>query len=347
MFYRAEFDEDDKDNEYVRISVVNDPAIEQKGVLLKKDIEDKRINLNKHFISLEKQVLAGPALVADKWIYRKDPITGSEYYLMFTKEDIRKYAEKFVEVGKVINFEHEDRLLSSEVREVIIVNEDKSNISEYTKDQDFDVQEGDLFLVTHFPKKDEWDLIKKGEHNGYSIEGWFEHKEIKFKKQVEKNKTRNMKIEELLEKISETVDSKISEKFASFNKKEDEEVEASKNEEKEDEKSEMESDEDEKEDKVENSEEEKEDYEKEDEKEDEKSEMEEDDVAENDEEVFKFTEEMYESLLNKIVDLEEKIAEKNDEESEEEMNKENLTSNKKEDKKQDKRLSKFNHILSK
>ncbi len=56
-----------------------------------------------------KHILTGPALIADMPIYRLNPITGEEYYVVFTKETIAKLVERYSKNNLLnsVNLQHD------------------------------------------------------------------------------------------------------------------------------------------------------------------------------------------------------------------------------------------------
>ena len=65
------------------ISLVNQPAIQENFIALKK--ASKNIEVQFNDLDVDKQLLIGAVLIPDKQILRVDPETGSDYYVYFTK----------------------------------------------------------------------------------------------------------------------------------------------------------------------------------------------------------------------------------------------------------------------
>jgi hypothetical protein len=176
MYYRVLFTESDEHEP--RISVVDDPAIQVKSVMLKKQIKEAEpIKLSKfHKFNDDKQILSGLALVADKWIERYDAATDKTYFIMFTPDQISLYKDAFISNGGKINFEHTDRMVEAEVLQCCLIGEEELK---YPLEGDY--KDGDLFLAVHIKNTEDWIEIKQGKHNGFSIEGVFNHRLIEFK----------------------------------------------------------------------------------------------------------------------------------------------------------------------
>lgn len=294
MFYRLEFEEDDIVKP--EVALVDDPAIDLKGLMLSnnknKDIKPKEtINLKKlQKFDNDKQIIAGPALVSDKWIYRFDEEYG-DYYVMFTPDQVQKFKNAFEKEGGIINFEHSDRKIKAKVLFSQMVESDQSNIAEFN--YNYDLKKGDWFLAIQIEDSSEWKEIKEGKHNGFSIEGIFDHNIIAFKN---KNKEEQMKKEEL-EQFKKDILGEIKSMFES---KEEENLEENLEEEmesKDDEEVEAKDDENKEEDLEEN------------------EETEED--TEESEKDFEFTQEMYNNILTELAELQNQINETKESDDEE------------------------------
>lgn len=168
------------------ISLVKDPAIEEKGMYFSKE--------NKYHIKFSddvKGILVAPALIPDIPIIRYDEIEKEYFEVVFDKEAIEYLVQKFNEKysGKRINFDH-----TREMTEGVII---ESWLKEFDEDKSnkfgFDLPIGSWFLKIKFENKD-WfkkNVIEK-EFYGLSVEiladldfiGEFDYKydfsEIKF-----------------------------------------------------------------------------------------------------------------------------------------------------------------------
>ena len=96
---------DDFDETGIRyLSIVQDPAIETKGMFFNED----KVKEFRFFTNKEQQKIVGPALIPYKKIYRADE--DGEYFVMFTPETIEKMVAKFNSTGnnRRLNFNHSD-----------------------------------------------------------------------------------------------------------------------------------------------------------------------------------------------------------------------------------------------
>ncbi len=156
------------------ISLVDTPAMELDWIALNQS-EFMLFNAD-----VDKQLLYGVFIVADKKIYRKS-IDG---YIVFTKENIEKLVKKWSKNGynKNVNFQHSDKMVDAFVREYWLVEDSSTDkISKYVPN----VPIGSLAGVIQVEDENFWrDYIKSGVLKGFSIEV-MPDKLIKMEKEVE------------------------------------------------------------------------------------------------------------------------------------------------------------------
>lgn len=131
--------------------------------------DNKKFSLGFAKVSEEKRMLAGPLMIPDLKIYRKDE-TGAEYEVFFSKETIELAIKKFSKGlnGLNINEEHTDLKVPGYVVESWIVadGEDKS------KTMGFNLPAGTWFGVIHIEDQAYWDeMVKTKQVRGFSVEG--------------------------------------------------------------------------------------------------------------------------------------------------------------------------------
>jgi hypothetical protein len=179
------------------ISLVKHPAIEQNWIAFSQGeqtvVPDKRLKFQT--VDSEQRVIAGPAMIPDKLIYRKDG--DDEYFVFFTKETIRELSERFILNGKQNNMtvEHEATVNDLSVVESWIVEDsekDKSAVYGY------DLPAGSWFVKVKVLNDDIWHLVKNDSVSGFSVEGVFANQLIK---QSETMKEKKSKLDEALDKI--------------------------------------------------------------------------------------------------------------------------------------------------
>ena len=170
--YRALVDAEDCG--MIRISLVDDPAVQSNFLAFKKQ-EPARRQL--YAVSDEdKRLVVGCVMRADFPIYRRDTRPdGSEfeYYIIYKADTIRAMAEKY--------------LLQDRQNNVDLMHDGKDvdgvqMVQYYIKDSDKgvnpagfeDLADGSLFAEFHVTNDDVWAAIKDGTYKGFSLEGIFD-----------------------------------------------------------------------------------------------------------------------------------------------------------------------------
>jgi hypothetical protein len=148
------------------IAVTANPAIMVKGVKLSivADTPAKAMEF-----SGERMVIAGPALIPDKKIYRSDE--DGEYYVVFEKDVIAQMVEKFAATksSHVFNVEHTAEQAPAFILEHWIVEDSEMDKS---KKFGFDLPVGTWFVMAKITDKKFWDeQVKDNDKFGFSIEG--------------------------------------------------------------------------------------------------------------------------------------------------------------------------------
>jgi hypothetical protein len=138
----------------------------------------------------EKRIVTGVAIAANKWIYRNDEIYG-EHYVRFTPPVIELMNVKNAKANNfnLVNIEHDPKQVAKGVYLVanyIVSNSDPKypNVPEAFKDQNID--DGSLIRSYYFENKELYEKVKK--EGGFSIEGWFDKKQVNFKQQIKMSK---------------------------------------------------------------------------------------------------------------------------------------------------------------
>lgn len=207
------------DSETYAISLVEEPAIEENFVALKKD-EEKVVFLQ----SEEKHMLYGAVLIPDKDIYRcnhtKDveiSNTEQEFYISFTKESIEKMSQEFMKEYRQGNVTLDHETDASEV--TVVESWIKSDLY---KDKSValglnpDLPIGTWFCGMKVNNIDTWERVKNGELRGFSVESMLQL--LDFNKQVKEESM------EVNENFWEKLRNVLSEAFAKFSmQKKDEE----------------------------------------------------------------------------------------------------------------------------
>jgi len=178
------------------ISVVENPAIEEDFVALKKQ---NPIQLKE--IDAEKRILMGAALVPDRPIYRKRE--EHEFYIYFSKQTIRKASELFLMRGNQhkATLEHKNEYLEGMtiVESWLVEDKQQDKSAKY----DFDVPVGTWMVSMKVDNDKVWTKVKAGEIKGFSIEGYFADKMERPKdKQVDKLSEEKNILKEIIDVLS-------------------------------------------------------------------------------------------------------------------------------------------------
>ncbi len=161
----------DEDNEFSgieAISVVENPAIEEDFIALKK----QQVKLAE--VDKEKRILMGAALVPNKKIYRTNG--EDEYNIFFSEDTVRKASELFLSRGKQNNstLEHDVKLSGLSVVESWIIEDKKKDKS---RKYGFELPIGTWMVSVKVNNDEVWnDFVKEGKVKGFSIEGFFADK---------------------------------------------------------------------------------------------------------------------------------------------------------------------------
>ena len=176
----------------------------------------------------DKQIVAGPAMIPDLPLYRRDA-DGYEFYVVFTKEVIEKLAEKFNKENKgyQINLDHAEAVESAFIKSNWIIED-----SEYDKSKMYgfdNLPVGTWFLEVKVDDADIWANEIKGNNKfGFSVEGMFDLELTD--QRFNNNKTKNedtMKIEDLMPEELAMIEKFRAESTETFEEeKEEEEIAA-------------------------------------------------------------------------------------------------------------------------
>lgn len=124
------------------------------------------------FSSDDEMIVTGPAMVPQQLILRKDTM-GNPFHVYFSKDTIKKIAQKFFEYNKQNNTDvnHDDNITTNNtLLESWIVEDPKMDKSTA---MGFNVPAGTWMTSYKINDEETWKQIKNGELNGYSIAGNF------------------------------------------------------------------------------------------------------------------------------------------------------------------------------
>ena len=186
-----------EDDGIVTISLVDEPAVESDFVCFAKDVGKQLFALS----DTSEHLITGCLMKANTPIYRND--NGYEYYIVFSRETIKKMAQKMLSDGsfKNIDTQHNGELLPQgalTLMEVYIKDSNKGIDPNFV-----DIPDGSLMTTFKIEDESIWQECVEGDFlNGFSLEGFFETKQIDFSiKKPNKTKSFKMKIKEMLRRM--------------------------------------------------------------------------------------------------------------------------------------------------
>lgn len=186
-----------EDDGIITISLVDEPAVESDFVCFAKDTGKQLFALK----DSAERLITGCLMKAETPIYRND--NGYEYYIVFSKKVIQKMAQKMLSDGtfKNIDTQHNGELLPQgalTLMELYIKDSNKGINPNFV-----DIPDGSLMSTFKVNSDDIWNECLNGDFlNGFSLEGFFETKQIDFSKnKPNKTKSFKMRIKELLRRM--------------------------------------------------------------------------------------------------------------------------------------------------
>ncbi|MEM9823235.1 MAG: XkdF-like putative serine protease domain-containing protein [Bacteroidota bacterium] len=168
--YEVVFDEN-SDKVVYALSVVENPAMEDQWIKLEEHPKEIQFSA----VDEDKRLLLGAALIPNKKVYRNQG--GEEFYITFPKATIEACAHSFLKNGFQNNssVNHEVKLEGvSVVQSWIVEDPEKDKSAIYGKTY----EKGTWVTMMKVDNEEAWELAKKGELNGFSIDGLFSLKEI-------------------------------------------------------------------------------------------------------------------------------------------------------------------------
>lgn len=144
------------------VSIVDKPAIEVDFLKFK----DQKICFAK---DESKHILTGPALIANMPIYRRNFLTGEEYYVVFTVDTIAKLVERYSKNNMLntVNLQHDGNMIDGVYMfESYLVDKERG-----IAPKEFDIANGSW--IVSFKVEDEklWnEIISSNDFNGFSVE---------------------------------------------------------------------------------------------------------------------------------------------------------------------------------
>lgn len=160
--YELMFDDNDSTLGCSKISLVEDPAVEEFFLKFSKDGQEKEF----YFKDDSKHIITGIAMRADYPIYRNQD--GQEFYVQFSKDTVDKMMQKFMKERKLfdISLDHSQDVKDCYLIESFIINKERG----ICPNEFSDVEDGSWIISVKIENQDVWNKICSGEVKGFSIE---------------------------------------------------------------------------------------------------------------------------------------------------------------------------------
>jgi hypothetical protein len=216
--YVLDIDENLEDETSVfAVGLVLQPAIERNWQTF--SAQEPIIEHKFTVVDEEKRILGGFLMAAEQPIYRRDD-DGTEYYVKFTAESIARIVNKLAKSGKPLSFNlnHDDNL---QVKKAYLLSHFiiDSKLGMKTPDGFTPAPDGSWFGYVKIEDDAVWDMAKKGDIRGFSVEGYFNDKKVDEAEQNEyeelKNKIiNNMEFNKLKKVLGEDLTNQLKKVFS-------------------------------------------------------------------------------------------------------------------------------------
>lgn len=186
--YYVEIDESDDDITGVDfMGLVDVPAHLKNFVTFNESEGPKEEDIFKRKFEFDddKQIVRGVFIAANMMIRRFHPEMGGEHYVIFPPSEIEKIIHKFHRLGFTnnVNVQHDPEQVVKDVYLFESFQVDRENgISPPKFLEGQRVDDGSWVGGYKIEDKATWEKVKSGEINGFSVEGWFGHREAEITK---------------------------------------------------------------------------------------------------------------------------------------------------------------------
>ena len=166
---------DSEDTGMLRISLVDDPAVQSDFVAFSKQERATAVPMMYAVQDEEKRLVLGVVMRADFPIYRRtkqEDGSDFEYYILYKADTIRKMAEKYLVENRqnLVNLDHQEGTEQEGIQMVQYFIKGNG-----LAPAGFDaIADGSLFAEFHITNDEVWDAIKDGTYKGFSLEGIFD-----------------------------------------------------------------------------------------------------------------------------------------------------------------------------
>lgn len=166
---------DSADTGMLRISLVDDPAVQSNFVAFSKQERAAAVPQMYAVQDEEKRLVLGCVMRADFPIYRRDTQadgTEFEFYIIYKADTIRTMAEKYLAENRqnLVNLMHQEETDQDGVQMVQYFIKGNGLAPVGFED----IADGSLFAEFHIVNDDVWETVKAGTYKGFSLEGVFD-----------------------------------------------------------------------------------------------------------------------------------------------------------------------------
>ena len=194
--YVLDIDENLEDETSVfAVGLVLQPAIERNWQTFSAD--EPKIEHKFTVIDEEKRILGGFLMVAEMPIFRKDD-DGTQYYVKFTAESIARIVNKLAKSGKPLSFNlnHDDNqpVKGAYLLSHFIID---SKLGIKTPEGFTPAPDGSWFGYVKIDDESVWQKAKDGDIRGFSVEGYFNDKNVDEAEQTEYEELKNKIIDNM------------------------------------------------------------------------------------------------------------------------------------------------------
>ena len=193
----------------VRVSLVDDPAVQSNFDYFKNEKPAALYAVQ----DAEKRLVRGVVLRADFPIYRRDSSVDPGYYVTFSKEVIRKAAERYLTEGhaNAVDMDHDGQEVDGVQMVQLFIKDTEAGVSPEGFDN---IADGSLFAEYHVTSDEIWDEIKAGTYKGFSVEIFYTL--IPASEQMRSQEDRTM-LDRLFDKIQDKMSfAKFKERLAAI-----------------------------------------------------------------------------------------------------------------------------------
>jgi hypothetical protein len=166
----------DDEDEVFALSLVNSPAIQSNFVYFSEDGIKEVIKFAT--ADEEQRTIVGPILIPELKILRMKEDGKTPYYVTFSRDTVRKIAQKYIKENNANNITLEH---TQSVDNISLVESWITESSKYDKSKAYGltIKPGTWMGVFKVDNQEVWNKVKSGEYKGISLEGLFSHELIK------------------------------------------------------------------------------------------------------------------------------------------------------------------------